>query len=79
MQSEMDLSEQIETIVIDAKEEGRDITLFDIIKEAVPELDDVSIKQYFSYLVNGVRVTDWSIKISPSDVVKVIPDFAGGY
>jgi len=78
MQNQVELAEQIQSAINLAHENGDEITLFDVVKKVIPELDDYSIKTFFSYIVNGQAVKDWSIKVSPSDVVKVVPQFAGG-
>lgn len=53
-------------------------TLFEIVKEAVPDLDDASIRNFFSYKVNGEFVEDCDLVVSEDDEVQAIPEFAGG-
>ena len=55
------------------------ITLRDLVKQAVPELSDDSIEKYINYNVNGVKVIDCDTIVSNDDIVKVIPRFAGGF
>ena len=76
MQSEMEVAQQIEEILANSTTE---VSLMDVVKQAVPELTEDSISQYFSFVVNGKPIHDSAFMVSQHDVVKVIPKFAGGY
>ena len=76
MQSQMEIAEVVKTIIVENQAEG--ITLLDVVKKAVPQLSEESIKRFFSFVVNKQRVDDWSYKVSPTDNVEVVPQFAGG-
>lgn len=55
-----------------------DISLLDLVKNAVPSLDEESIRKFVNFIVNGKKVTDADMLINQGDVVKVVPCFAGG-
>jgi len=76
MQSQVEIAEVIKTILIE--NETSTISLLDVVKKAVPQLSEDSIKKFFSFIVNGQRIDDWSYKVSPEDKVEVLPQFAGG-
>jgi molybdopterin converting factor small subunit len=65
-----------DVFTISKEKEGK--TLFEIVKEAVPELEDSSIRNFFSYSVNGEIIEDCDFVVSEDDEVQVIPEFAGG-
>ena len=75
MQNEVEMSQQIESIIAESE---TDISLMDVVKQAVPELSEGSISQYFSFIVNGKRIDDANFVVSRNDNVKVLPKFAGG-
>ena len=72
----MEIAEVIKTILIE--NEADTISLLDVVKKAVPQLSEDSIKKFFSFIVNGQRVDDWSFQVTPEDKVEVLPMFAGG-
>jgi molybdopterin converting factor small subunit len=76
MQSQVEIAEVIKTILID--NEAESISLLEVVKKAVPQLSEDSIKRFFSFIVNGQRIDDWSYQVSPMDKVEVLPQFAGG-
>lgn len=76
MQSQVEIAEVIKTILIE--NEANTVSLLDVVKKAVPQLSEDSIKKFFSFIVNGQRIDDWSYKVSPEDTVEVLPQFAGG-
>lgn len=76
MLSEMEVAETITELI--ESSDDKQISLLEIVKKAVPELAEESIKSYMSFLVNGKAVNDWATKVGKDDVVKVIPRFAGG-
>lgn len=65
-----------EVVAVSEESEGK--TLFQIVKEAVPDLDDESIRNFFSYRVNGEFISDCDFVVSEDDEIQVIPEFAGG-
>ena len=75
MQSQFEMAEAIKAIIVESPE---NITLLDVVKKAVPQLSEDSIKNFFSFIVNGKVVEDCMFKVSPEDKVEVLPLFAGG-
>ena len=76
MQSQMEVVEVIKAIIVE--NEAETMSLLDVVKKAVPQLSEESIKGFFSFIVNGQRIDDWSHQVSPEDKVVVLPQFAGG-
>lgn len=74
--NEMDVANAIE-LALEASE-SNEMTLLELVKAAVPLLSEGSIKQYITFVVDGVSTKDWSMKVSKSNIVKVVPVFAGG-
>jgi len=78
------MAQQIDQIQI-AEAVGRalelvdeEISLLDLVKNAVPSLDEDSIRSFVHFIVNGKKVIDADMLINQDDVVKVVPCFAGG-
>lgn len=55
------------------------ITLLELVKKAVPDLDEESIKKYVSFVVDGKKVEDFETLVGKENKVTVIPLFAGGH
>jgi len=55
-----------------------DISLLELVQQAVPNLSEADIRQYVHFIVNGVKETDADVMITKDDQVNVIPCFAGG-
>ena len=55
-----------------------EISLLDLTKAAVPDLDEDSIRKFVHFIVNGKKVTDADTIVTKDDTVKVVPCFAGG-
>lgn len=77
MQSEFEVATSIQSALENAPEEGR--TLKEILKEALPNVEESSLKQFFSFIVDKKAVRDWNTVIYKGQDVKVVPELAGGY
>lgn len=77
MENPIEVAKVIETLIADAGDEGT--TLLEVVKNAVPQLAEESIKQFFDFIVDGVKSSDWSQKVYSHNKVTALPKFAGGY
>jgi hypothetical protein len=81
MQNQIELTKQIGLALEAVPKEG--ITLKEILVNALPNVEEASLKNYFSFIVDGKPITDWSTSVSKKLVeegrVKVVPQLAGGY